>query len=109
MLYVERDRDGKIISLHKQPKPGVDEQKTVMDDEVLAFIENTTNSDAYMQLLSLSDSGAVRIIEDLIDLLVRKNIIHFMELPKVAREKIIERRHIREKLSTQNIVVDDIL
>ena len=37
MLYVKRDNTGNIISLHVNPEPGADEQKSIMDDEILEF------------------------------------------------------------------------
>jgi len=53
--------------------------------------------------------GLIRLLEDLINLLTKKNIILFTELPEKAQEKIIEREQIRGKISSQNIIVEDIL
>jgi hypothetical protein len=51
----------------------------------------------------------IRLLEDLIALLTKKNIILFTELPEKAQAKIIEREKIREKISSDNIIVEDIL
>lgn len=106
MLYVERGTDGKIIALHKSSTPVAQEQKSMMDEEVLAFF-NTT--DSWKQLMSMSDLGAVRILEDLIDILIRKNIIQFTELPEHAQQRICERKRLREKIVSQDLLVHDIL
>lgn len=109
MLYVERDKDGKIIALHNKPNPNAGEQKSLMDEEILDFLSKNADTDPWIQFLSLSDTGIIRILEDLIDLLIRKNVILFTELPEDAQLKIRERKRVRETMAPQNIMVDDIL
>ncbi|MFA7403347.1 MAG: hypothetical protein WC007_05100 [Pelobacteraceae bacterium] len=106
MLFVERGQDGKIIALHNASTPVAQEQKSMMDEEVLAFFNAT---DSWKQLMAMSDLGAVRILEDLIDVLIRKNIIHFTELPEHAQQRIRERKQLREKIVSPNLLVHDIL
>lgn len=106
MLYVERGKDGTIKALHNSPHPAAQEQKSMMDEEVLAFFNSV---DSWKQLMALSDLGAVRIVEDLIDILIRKNIIHFTELPEQAQQRILERKHAREKIVSQDLLVLDII
>ena len=48
--------------------------------------------------LILSDSGMARVSEDLIDLLISKNLIKFAELPQSAIDKINERKSLRGQL-----------
>jgi len=109
MLYVERTGDGKIIALHSSPHPNAGEQKSIMDEEILDFLHKTISADSRKLLLSLSDMGIIRLLEDLIDLLIQKNVIFFTELPEQAQERITERKRIREKMASQDLMVDDIL
>jgi len=109
MLYVERDKIGNIIALHIKPEPNAQEQKSIMDEEILEFLNKNVDTDPWIQLLSLSDIGIIRILEDLIDLLIRKNIILFTELPEEAQAKINDRKRVREKLGPGDLMVDDIL
>ena len=109
MLYVKRDDAGNIIGLHNKPEPGAEEQKSIMDEEILEFLNRNIDADPRVHLLSLSDIGIIRILEDLINLLVRKNIILFTELPEEAQEKIRNRKRLREKISPDHLMVDDIL
>ncbi|RPJ16709.1 MAG: hypothetical protein EHM30_05655 [Desulfobacteraceae bacterium] len=109
MLYVERAKDGKITALYSSPRPGADEQKTVMDEEILNFLHTTVSADSRKLLLALSDMGIIRRLEDLIDLLIQKNIIIFTELPEQAQERITERKRLRESATSQDLMVDDIL
>lgn len=106
MLYVERGQDGRIVALHNTSTPAAQEQKSMMDEEVLAFFNAT---DSWKQLMAMSDLGAVRILEDLIDILIRKNIIHFTELPEHAQQRIRERKQLREKIVSHDLLVHDIL
>ncbi len=110
MLYIERDDEGTIIGLHSSPNPNATEQKSSIDQDVLDFLEKNASQESWHTLLALSDMGFIRLLEDLVDLLMRKNIIIFTELPEKAQEKLMERKKIREKYATQNdLVVDDIL
>lgn len=106
MIYIERGTDGKIIALYNAPNPAAQEQKTMMDEEVLAFLDA---SDSWQELMSRTDLASVRILEDLIDILVRKNIINFTELPEHAQQRISERKRLREKIVSHHLVVDDII
>jgi hypothetical protein len=109
MLYVERDDNGNIIGLHRSPDPKADEQKSIMDEEILASLNKNVDTDPWVRLLSLSDIGIIRILEDLIDLLIRKNVILFTDLPEEAQSKIRERKKVRERIAPQDFMVDDIL
>lgn len=109
MLYIERAEDGRIVALHNNPEQNDSEQKSIIDEEIVNFLKTSTNADSWKQLLSLTDSRTIRILEDLIDLLVRKNVICFTELPEQAQERIRERKWLREKMSSQDLLVSDIL
>jgi len=106
MLYVERGSDGNIIALHKSQTPVALEQMLSTDDEVLAFFNSAGSVE---QLMAMTDFATVRIIEDIIDLLVHKNIINFTELPEHAQRRIRERKQLREKIVPQDLLVHDIL
>ena len=109
MLYVERDKVGNIIALHIKSESNAREQKAIMDEEILEFLNKSVGTDPWVQLLSLSDIGIIRVLEDLIDLLIKKNVFMFTELPLEAQTKISERKQVREKIGPDNLMVDDIL
>lgn len=109
MLYVERDGEGTIIAMHSSPKPNAREEKSVVDEEILDFLHTTVSADSRKLLLTLSDMGIIRLLEDLIELLIQKNVILFTELPEQAQEKITERKRLRETITSQDLMVDNIL
>lgn len=109
MLYIERDADGAIVAIHQAPSAKATEQKALMDEEVLAFLGRDGKLDSWIKLLSLSDVSIIRVLEDLIDLLVKKNLIMLTELPEEARAKLRERKRVRERMEHDQLIVDDIL
>lgn len=108
MLYIERDDQGNIKTIHHAQQENSSEKKSLIDEEVLEFLQKE-EPHVWVKLLSLSDISIIRIIEDLIELLIKKNIILFTELPEAAQKKIQERRTVRQKMDTENIMVEDIL
>jgi hypothetical protein len=80
-----------------------------MDEEIIGFLDQNVDTDPWVQLLSLSDISIIRILEDLIDLLIQKNIILFTELPEAAQAKINERKRVRERIDPDSLMVDDII
>jgi len=106
MLFIERGKDGKIIALHNAPSPGAMEEKSILDEEVLTFVNSTDSS---KHLMAMTDLGTVRILEDLIDILIHKNLINFTDLPEHAQKRLRERKELREKIVSQNLLVDDII
>jgi len=110
MLYIERDQDGRIISINNEPSSEDCEVISPLDEEVIEYLSKNNRADELVTLLSKSDIGIIRIIEDLIYLLIKKNIIMFTELPPPAQEKLIKRRKVRKGLENSFIIdKDDIL
>ncbi len=109
MLYVEKNQDGEIIAIHPAPNKKATEQKSVMDKELIDFLNNNIDNDPWLKVLSMSDMSTVRILEDLIDLLIRKNVILLTELPEEAQTKIRERKMARQKISGHEFIVDNII
>lgn len=101
MPYIQRDEEGRIVSLHAACQHENQEYLPADHVQVLAFLISSTQSaeESVQAELIAADLKMVRVIEDLIALLIDKNIIMFTELPAAAREKILMRRSTRERLS----------
>ena len=109
MLYVERNENGEIVAvLREATRPGM-ETKSSVDNEILDFLGAQVSQDSILQLLASLDTGVIRIVEDLIELLIRKNLIMLTELPEEAQRKLIDRQKIRQRIGKDSIIVDDIL
>lgn len=107
MLYVERNTEGEIISVRRDPDGPEMEQKQAVDDELLMFLSKNGSKDSILHLLSTMDVSIIRILEDLIDLLVDKNIIMFSDLPEQAQEKLRGRKHLRQQMGKATLIIED--
>ena len=107
MSYAKRDKDGNIIALYRQQTEAGLESIAATSPEVLAFLEQSDNSEVSQEYLKDSDLDLVRVMEDLVDLLVDKNVIMFTELPAIAQQKLLIRKKARANLQDDlSLVVD---
>ena len=90
MRYAIRDPQGAIVSLHREPVPGA-EALPVQHPEVQAFLGNEGER-SFAQL----DANLVRVLDDLIDALIRRNVLRITDLPSEAQAKLFDRKHFRE-------------
>jgi hypothetical protein len=116
MPYARRDDSGKIIALLQTAE---DDTVYIPVDhpDVVTFLHHNPFAGVTgneMDQLSAdmldSDIKMIRVIEDVIDLLISKNIINLFELPQPAQEKILSKRGRRERLfgSGGSIIGDEI-
>ena len=109
MFYVERDEKGEIVAVRRDANmPGMESKQSV-DDEILAFLAREETNDSLIRILASTDIGVMRILEDLINLLVNKNIIMSTELPEDAQIKLRQRQQMRKRISKETFIVDNIL
>ena len=109
MLYAERDADGKIIALTRVKTPGAEEIISAMDEELVEFFDRNGDGVDPRSLLGATDSSLIRVIEDLVNILIDKKVIRFTDLPPEVQKKINARQKIRQRLSNETLMVDDIL
>ena len=99
MPYARRDAAGLIDSLHRRAQPG---SELLPDDhpDVLAFVGH---SGAAKDDFSRLDADFVRVIEDVIDTLIVKNVINITDLPEQAQAKLFARKSFRERVSKSSL------
>lgn len=56
-----------------------------------------------LERLAGSDQGMVRVLEDLVETLIGKNLIRFTDLPEAAQAKLLERRTLRRSVNALSI------
>jgi len=91
MFYVLRDAAGQICSLHRDPVVGA---QTLPEEhpDVRRFI----GLDGEGQQFASLDASFLRVLEDLIDALIRRNVLCITDLPMEAQLKLFDRKHFRE-------------
>jgi hypothetical protein len=97
MPHVRRDASGLIESLHRNPDEGtafVPEGSK----ELLAFVGAAPAAD-FNQL----DADFVRVLEDVIDTLIVRNVLNITDLPEQAQAKLFARKTFRERSSKSSL------
>ena len=91
MHYVVRDPNGSVVSLHREPVDGAEVLPSQHPD-VQAFLGPAAGTRAFAEM----DASLVRVLEDLIDALLRRNVLRITDLPLEAQAKLFDRKHVRE-------------
>ena len=108
MFYVKRDAAGKVVAVANEK---IDEHNIVEElpsnhPSIVEFLfdargvadEDLSRYAADLYELRLSDLALVRVLEDVIYLLLDKNIVKITEFPPQAIRRIQNREKIRDKL-----------
>jgi hypothetical protein len=111
-LMCLRDADGCIVTLTRQTlsaeKIEMESWQAVStsDPEVQVFTQDVSSQ---ADILKRSDSGLVRVVEDLIDVLINRGLLLFTDLPDAAQAKLMERRQTRASMGhrLQSVLLDD--
>src|SRR5689334_4688959 len=101
MPYALRHPDGQISSLHRDPQAGA-EFLAHDDPQVRAFLGGGDENEQARQFASL-DADLVRVLEDLIDALIQRNVLMVTDLPVQAQQKLFNRKHVRDKMKNYSL------
>jgi len=112
MPFVKRNADHQIVAVYAEAPSEEAEYLAVGHQDVINFLKVNASEEQSMQFLTSSDYELVRVLEDLIELLVEKNVVLFTELPVAAQHKLVQRKRARQNLREENSLMvdeDDIL
>jgi hypothetical protein len=108
MPYITRNNKGEIVELHNSPENGGGNWIEAQDPEVLDFIKRSEITEQARQVLTSTDNEMVRVVEDLIDMLMERQIFIFTELPEAVQAKLNARKQLRKDMnSLENLINDD--
>lgn len=106
MPYAVRNAQGRITSLHRHD-PGVGEPVAGDDPEVWQFLGLAADADPTPAAAAEGDEAGdgfgrldadfIRVLEDVIDALVSRNLITITDLPDIAQTKLFARKSYRER------------
>jgi hypothetical protein len=107
MPFVSRNEQGAITGVFGHPNDTAQEELDASNPELRAFLQGPGVRHVRSRLVA-SDTEMARIVEDVIDVLIAKNIVNFTDFPREAQHKLLRRRDLRRNLSTlTNLVSDD--
>lgn len=95
MPYVTRDKNNKVVGIYLEPRSGSDELVSIEHPDIIEFLTQAGEEDNAKKLLSDYDHSIPRVLEDLIDILIRTQIIHFTQFPEPAQKKLLTRQYLR--------------
>ena len=99
MHYIKRNERGDIVAVSQEALPGFVESAESDESEIMAFSSSLAEQEHVE--LSRSDLDFVRVLDDVIELLMAKNVIQFTELPDASQEKMLMRRRLRDGLDNK--------
>ncbi len=111
MFYAERDQDGIIIAIRRDAGGEHVDTDPLTEQELEEFLASEFGKSSYELLLRAADKKMIRVLDDLIEVLVNRNIIMLTDLPDEAREKLGSRQEVRRRMheNGNELTVEDIL
>jgi hypothetical protein len=107
MVYILKDATGKIVAasvVENQANGWL--QVTDSDEDYLGFLETQLSAQS---MFRKSDIELARVLEDLISLLIDRDVINFTDFPEAAQKRLTQRQGLRMKSKQLNLLDDDIL
>ncbi len=104
MPYIKRNAQGAIEAVSLVANSECREPIAEDANELLAFHNSAL---AGQNTFDLSDRNFIRVLEDVVDLLMERDVIRLTDFPEAAQQKLLERRSLRHSLGKLNLLGDD--
>jgi hypothetical protein len=98
MPYISRNAEGKIEAIFDRPEPGAQEKVALDNAELIEFLSRDGLKEYTKHLLAETDKSIIRVVDDLIEALLKKHLLMITDLPPPAQEKLLSRQEARENL-----------
>lgn len=105
MVFVKRDAKNAVCAIYAKDEEGRLEYLDNDDAEVISFLTKCSLEKQYSFLKS--DLDLIRVIEDLIQILMEKNLISITDFPLPVIEKLIDRQKIRKQFENVSQLFDE--
>lgn len=99
MTFVKRDAQGHVVAVYDQPTPEATEELPPTHPDIAQFLKNSEVFKSIFSEWLESDLALARVLEDLIDILIEKNVLVFTDFPEAAQRKLLQRRGLRSQFS----------
>ena len=104
MIYILKNAHGNIVAISTVEKLGDGwELLKAETTEYLDFLESSIKAQAPFRE---SDIQLARVLEDLISILIERNLIQFTDFPAAAQKRLIDRQSMRKKTQLSSILDD---
>ncbi|PCH56133.1 MAG: hypothetical protein COC15_03645, partial [Legionellales bacterium] len=97
-----------VVQLLDAPSSGSNEWLELNTPDVEVFLQYSANEVELKQSLVSSDGDMVRVVEDLVDMLMEKQVFVFTELPEAVQTKLNARKRLRRDVNEiSNLIGED--
>lgn len=104
MTYILKNTQGNIVAVSAVENLGQGwELLKGETKEYLDFLESSIKEQAPFRE---SDIQLARVLEDLISILIERNLIQFTDFPAAAQKRLIDRQTMRKKTQLSSILDD---
>jgi len=105
MAYILKNTHGEIIAASATENPG--SEWVFIEDNAKEYLDFLERSLAKGDPFRESDIHLARVLEDLISLLIERNLIRFTDFPEAAQKRLNDRQSMRHRASLPTILDDN--
>lgn len=105
MVYVIRDQSGMITAASQRDMHSPEWE--CIDGNSKDYLEFLESAIAAQDPFRESDIQLARVLEDLIALLIDRDLIRFTDFPDLAQKRLIERQTLRMKSKRLDLIDDE--
>jgi hypothetical protein len=102
MAYIFKNAQGKVIAASITENLG--HGWLFVEDNAKEYLEFLDSSLAKNAPFRESDIQLARVLEDLISILIERNLIQFTDFPAAAQKRLNDRQNMRENMDLSGLV-----
>ncbi len=102
MAYVFKNAQGSVVAASAAENLG--EGWEYVEDNAKEYLEFLESSLAENAPFRESDIQLARVLEDLISMLIERNVIRFTDFPQAAQKRLNDRQSMRKKTQLSRLV-----
>jgi len=107
MPYVTRNENGEVVAIHQNQSGESVHWEEATSVDVIEFLKQSDASAPVKHALTGSDNEMVRVIEDLVELLMEKQMFVYTELPEAVQVKLNTRKQLRKDMNSLGNLIND--
>jgi len=105
MAYILKNSQGEVVAVSATENPGAG--WFFVEDNSKEYLDFLERSLAKSNPFRESDIHLARVLEDLITLLIERNMIRFTDLPVPAQKRLNDRQSLRKKTQLSSLLDDN--
>ena len=102
MAYIFKNAQGVVVAASTAESFG--EDWTFVEDNSKEYLEFLENSLAKNAPFRESDIQLARVLEDLISILIERNLIRFTDFPQAAQKRLNDRQNMRKNTQLSELL-----